>query len=92
VTSRPVAGRRSRSSSPCAAEGRDPATLGLTVGVEVRDAAGEAATWLPPDAGTIAEALHAWAAESVEHVQVALERSTPETFEVALDGVRLFRG
>lgn len=76
----------------CEAEGRDPGSLALTVGVEVRDGAENGATWLRPDAAAIADGLHAWAAEGVEHVQVALERSTSDAFEVVLDGVRRFRG
>lgn len=56
------------------AAGRDPATLEITVGVEVdngdpADRTGFA-EHLPADASAIADALHEWAAEGVGHVQL----------------------
>jgi probable F420-dependent oxidoreductase len=84
--------RLGRLRDACEAEGRDPGTLALTVGVEVREGAAGGASWLPLDPAAIADALGAWMALGIEHVQVALDRSTPETFATALEGIRRFRG
>lgn len=79
----------------CAAERRDPATVELTVGVDVRkpgDPAEEGARNLALDPGALADGLAAWAAEGVDHVQLGLALHTPETLDVVLEGVRRFRG
>jgi alkanesulfonate monooxygenase SsuD/methylene tetrahydromethanopterin reductase-like flavin-dependent oxidoreductase (luciferase family) len=47
---------------------------------------------LPMDASAIADALGAWAGEGVEHVQVRCYPGTAATFEVALEGIRRFKG
>ncbi len=74
----------------CDAEGRDPATLELTVGVDVSDA--QEGAHLPLDAGAIADGLAAWAAEGIGHLQIGMPMTTPATVDVVLEGVRRFRG
>jgi luciferase-type oxidoreductase len=78
----------------CRAEKRDPATLELTVGVDVRkpDApADEAARNLALDASALADGLATWAAEGVDHVQLGLALHTRATLDVVLEAVRRFR-
>jgi probable F420-dependent oxidoreductase len=87
---------RSRLHAACAAEGRDPQTLQVAVGVELRgadaDAAPDPVRYLPLDASAIAAGLAAWDAEGVSYVQIVMSPMTPSTFAVALAGIRLFRG
>lgn len=78
--------RRDGLLAACDAEGRDPATLDVTVGVEVRGP-DEEPGGLPLDASAIADGLAAWAALGVAHVQVAMARTTPETLVMVLDGI-----
>jgi alkanesulfonate monooxygenase SsuD/methylene tetrahydromethanopterin reductase-like flavin-dependent oxidoreductase (luciferase family) len=47
---------------------------------------------LPIDAGAIADALAAWENEGIDHAQVRLYPATRATFEVALEGIRRYRG
>ena len=47
---------------------------------------------LPMDASAIADALAAWAEEGVDHVQVRCYPGNQETFEVALEGIRRYKG
>ena len=86
----------------CARVGRDPSTLGITVGVTVRYpdhavAAEDAEDDPPPKAlvGTpeeIAEGLAAHAAEGTDHVIAALDPCTPETVALFAQAVERFRG
>jgi alkanesulfonate monooxygenase SsuD/methylene tetrahydromethanopterin reductase-like flavin-dependent oxidoreductase (luciferase family) len=46
----------------------------------------------PIDAGAIADALAAWAAEGIDHLQIRVYPGTPATFDVALEGIRRFKG
>ncbi|HEX5014752.1 MAG TPA: LLM class flavin-dependent oxidoreductase [Candidatus Limnocylindrales bacterium] len=74
----------------CAAEGRDPSTIELTVGVNVgRDAPPE--RQLPLDPAAIADGLNAWAELGIGHVQLGVDPMTPAGFEVALEGIRRFK-
>ena len=82
--------RHERLLAACDAEGRDPATLDVTVGVEVRGP-DEEPGGLPLDAPAIADGLAAWAALGVAHVQAAMARTTPETLDVVLEGIRRWR-
>lgn len=85
---------RDRFLAACEAEGRDPATIEVTVGVDVdeRDASGQLVeATLPLDAEGIADGLAAWAEEGVDHVQLGVHPMTPAGFEVALEGMRRFR-
>jgi len=78
----------------CESEGRDPATLELTVGISVGEDPGSNARRpqsLVLDASAIADGLATWAAEGVGHLQLGLPTSTSETFEVCLDGLRRYR-
>jgi alkanesulfonate monooxygenase SsuD/methylene tetrahydromethanopterin reductase-like flavin-dependent oxidoreductase (luciferase family) len=66
----------------CAAEGRDPATLGRTAGVFVQSLPEVSLIWTgtPPLRGTpeeLAAALRAYAAEGITHVQLWIEPATP---------------
>jgi alkanesulfonate monooxygenase SsuD/methylene tetrahydromethanopterin reductase-like flavin-dependent oxidoreductase (luciferase family) len=83
--------RRAALLDACELEGRDPATVETTVGVEVREPDGESAPYLPLDPHALADGLAAWAAEGVGHVQIALRVSTLRTFDVVLDGIGRFR-
>jgi alkanesulfonate monooxygenase SsuD/methylene tetrahydromethanopterin reductase-like flavin-dependent oxidoreductase (luciferase family) len=47
---------------------------------------------LPIDASAIADALGLWAEEGVDHVQVRVHPGTYANFEVALEGIRRFKG
>jgi len=81
----------------CADAGREPATLEVTVGVTVQaDADQEAGRPGAPAAlvgqpDVIAEALRAYAALGVGHVQLDVQPATPATFEMALAGIARFR-
>jgi alkanesulfonate monooxygenase SsuD/methylene tetrahydromethanopterin reductase-like flavin-dependent oxidoreductase (luciferase family) len=74
----------------CAAEGRDPATVEITVGVTVDEAPDSNA--LPLEAAAIADGLAAWAAEGVGHLQLGLTATTPKTVAVIVDAVARYRG
>jgi luciferase-type oxidoreductase len=77
------------------AAGRDPATLEITVGVEVdngdpsdRTGFGE---HLPPDAGAIADALAEWAELGVGHVQLNSGPSDARLIELYGEAAARFR-
>jgi alkanesulfonate monooxygenase SsuD/methylene tetrahydromethanopterin reductase-like flavin-dependent oxidoreductase (luciferase family) len=74
----------------CEAEGRDPATLEVTVGVNVGSDP-EDDPQLTIDGADIADGLSAWAAEGVGHVMLGVHPTTEATFETALEGIRRFR-
>lgn len=75
----------------CAAAGRDPRSIGITVGVDaVEDDPGPNA--LAMDAATIADALRAWAAEGADHIQLGVRPATPATYAIVLDAIRRYRG
>lgn len=82
-------GRHADLMAACAAEGRDPGTLDITVGVSVDESGGDAA--LPLDAVAIADALAAWAAEGVDHLQFGLASTTRETVAVILEALARYR-
>ncbi len=81
----------------CTAAGRDPASLEITVGVTVKTESDEewaragapAALLGEPD--VIADALRAYAALGIGHVQLDVQPATRATFEMALDGIARFR-
>jgi probable F420-dependent oxidoreductase len=73
----------------CEAEDRDPATLELTVGVDVSE--GDEGAHLPLDAAAIADGLAAWAAVGIDHLQIGMPMTTQATVDVVLDGLRRFR-
>lgn len=47
---------------------------------------------LPIDAQAIADALGSWVEEGVDHVQLRVHPGTYPNFEIALEGIRRFRG
>jgi probable F420-dependent oxidoreductase len=72
----------------CEAEGRDPATLEVTVGLTL-DAQGPssrpaAAAALPPDVDAVARAFDAWRELGVGHVQVDLRPVEERTIDILL--------
>jgi alkanesulfonate monooxygenase SsuD/methylene tetrahydromethanopterin reductase-like flavin-dependent oxidoreductase (luciferase family) len=75
----------------CAVVGRDPGTIGITVGIDVV-ADDPAPSALPLDAAAIAEGLAAWDAEGADHVQLGVRPATTATYEIVLDGLRRYRG
>jgi alkanesulfonate monooxygenase SsuD/methylene tetrahydromethanopterin reductase-like flavin-dependent oxidoreductase (luciferase family) len=77
----------------CEHEGRDPATIEMTVGVEVGTPLGDGPfVALPLDTTAIAKGLAAWADEGVGHVQIALAEATATTFDTCLEAIRRARG
>ena len=80
----------------CAAEGRDPATLEITVGLTL-DAEGPsgrpgASDALPPDVDEVARALDAWRDLGVGHVQVDLRPMEERTIDIVLAACAQHRG
>jgi probable F420-dependent oxidoreductase len=81
----------------CEAEGRDPATLELTVGVSVDTGEGEAgittpADALPSDASEIARAFDAWRDLGVGTVQMSLKAVDEASVDLLLEARRLHLG
>jgi probable F420-dependent oxidoreductase len=79
----------------CTAEGRDPATLEITVGVSL--AYPELGSASAPNALTgspeqVAEALHGFAELGVKHAIVDFAPHTPEALDRFVQSVQLFRG
>jgi hypothetical protein len=73
------------------AEGRDPATVELTVGINIGgDDPDDPRVALDPAA--IADALGEWAELGIGHVQAGVYPTVPTSFETALEGIRRFRG
>ncbi len=89
--------RRADLVAACEAEGRDPATIEVTVGLTI-DAAGgvegraSASEALAPDADGIARALDAWRDLGVGHVQVDLRPADERTVELLVAARRRHRG
>lgn len=75
----------------CEAEGRTE-PIEILKGVDVTADPAESDPHLPLDASAIADGLAAWADEPVDHVQLRLQPGTRATFEVALEGIRRFKG
>ena len=75
----------------CESEGRTE-PIEILKGIDVTDDADEGDPHLPLDAAAIADGLAAWVAEGVGHVQLRVHRATQATFEVALEGIRRFKG
>ena len=74
----------------CDAAGRTRA-LEIFVGVDATSEESDS-PHLPIDTSAIANALAEWAAEGVDHVQVRVHPGTQATMEIALEGIRRFRG
>jgi probable F420-dependent oxidoreductase len=89
--------RRADLVTGCEAEGRDPATMEITVGLTLdsKQAAGGrpgAVDALPPDVDEVARALDAWRDLGVGHVQVDLRPVTERTLEILLAARRKHLG
>jgi alkanesulfonate monooxygenase SsuD/methylene tetrahydromethanopterin reductase-like flavin-dependent oxidoreductase (luciferase family) len=82
-------GELARLEAACEAVGRTD-RIALFKGVDATDEDGEG-PHLPIDSAAIADALAAWEAEGIDHVQVRLYPATQATFEVALEGIRRFK-
>jgi probable F420-dependent oxidoreductase len=77
----------------CEAEGRDPSTIEVTVGVGVRAPGVRGfGTALEPDAPTIARAFDAWRDLGVGHIQVALDPVTEANVSLLAEARRLHLG
>ena len=86
--------RLERFREACEAEGRDPGSLDITIGVEVHgpvERVGAGARHLPVDAAAIADGLAAWSDAGVDHVQLGLEVVSPSAVDVVLDAVERLR-
>jgi alkanesulfonate monooxygenase SsuD/methylene tetrahydromethanopterin reductase-like flavin-dependent oxidoreductase (luciferase family) len=80
--------QRARLAEACEQEAR--ARLpDVFVGVEVAAESDDA--HVPRDANAVEDALHAWAAESVAHVQMSAWPANRDTWEPVLEGIRRFR-
>jgi len=82
--------------SACELEGRDPASIEVTVGVTI-DAEGTewrpgAAGPLPADPDTVAGALDAWRDAGAGHLILDLRPAEERTVDLVLDAVRRHRG
>ena len=94
--------RRAGVTEACARVGRDPATLGITVGITVRYPAAATTSAEPAEAPTspaltgtpdeVAAGLAAHAEAGADHVIAVLEPCTPETLAAFADAVARFRG
>ena len=91
------AGRRADLLAACEAEGRDPATLDVTVGLTIDDEAPAEGRPLPPsalpaDVDAVARALDAWRDLGVAHVQVDLRPCSPALVELLANAAAQHRG
>jgi len=95
-----LAGRRADLAAACARVGRDPATLAITVGIEVRYPDAEGAPAPDPDDHSpfltgppdeIAAGLRAHAAAGADHAIAVLTPCTPATVAAFAEAVTLFR-
>jgi len=80
---------RGKLHAACAAEGRDPSTVAVTVGVVI----GDGERRVPRDRDAIAEALAAWQAQGVAHVICTFGPGPTDVAGVELlcEGTRIFR-
>ncbi len=89
--------RRADLVTACEAEGRDPATLEMTVGLVI-DATSDVegrpipADALPPDVDAVARALDAWRDLGAGHVQVDLRPNGPRLAELLAAAAAKHRG
>lgn len=89
--------RRADLVAACEAEGRDPATVEVTVGLTIDAAAASggrpgAANALPPDVDAVVRALDAWRDLGVGHVQVDLRPAGEATIELLAGAAARHRG
>jgi alkanesulfonate monooxygenase SsuD/methylene tetrahydromethanopterin reductase-like flavin-dependent oxidoreductase (luciferase family) len=92
--------RRAPLAAACAEEGRDPATLAITVGVTVIYTAPGETPEKPPEPdkalfgspADVASGLRAYAEQGVAHVICALEPTTAESLAWFAEALEIFRG
>jgi alkanesulfonate monooxygenase SsuD/methylene tetrahydromethanopterin reductase-like flavin-dependent oxidoreductase (luciferase family) len=82
--------RRRAILAACDAVGRDPATLGVTVGIEI-DPSSDGATSLPLEVDAIAAALTAWDGEGADHLQLGIWPANRTSFTTVLDAIAGYR-
>jgi len=78
----------------CDAEGRDPDSLEITIGIDVHgslEGVGPEARHLPVDASALADGLSAWSQAGAHHVQIGLESCTEREVDVVLEAVQRLR-
>lgn len=92
-----LAKRRAEMEAACVAVGRDPATLSVTVGMNI--SYGDPGENPPPldkvlrgDAATVAAELRRYEEAGVEHLIVGVDPSTEAALEQFAEAVRLYRG
>ena len=83
--------RRDGLMAACDAVGRDPATLEVTIGMDVQAERGDAPA-MPIERGALTDAIGAWRAERVDHLLVNVGPATPETFGIVLEATAAARG
>jgi alkanesulfonate monooxygenase SsuD/methylene tetrahydromethanopterin reductase-like flavin-dependent oxidoreductase (luciferase family) len=91
--------QRAKLEAACTAEGRDPTTLEVTVGVSVAYSASGTASGTPPSpdkvlagsAAEVAAGLRAYAAMGVAHAICSLDPTTPEAVAWLAEAVRIAR-
>jgi FMNH2-dependent dimethyl sulfone monooxygenase len=81
---------RHRNFLACAAAGREPDSVEMTVGIEIA-AESPGPSSLPLDGDAISAGLAAWAAEGVDHVQLGILPATAESFGVVLAAIARYR-
>ena len=74
----------------CEAEGRDPATLEMMVGLTIGGSDPET-RHIALDPAALADGLAEWAAIGVAHVHLAVEPTSEASFRTAFEGIRQFR-
>jgi alkanesulfonate monooxygenase SsuD/methylene tetrahydromethanopterin reductase-like flavin-dependent oxidoreductase (luciferase family) len=74
----------------CEAEGRDPSTLEMMVGLTI-GASDPETRHIALDPGAIAEGLAAWAAIGVGHVQLGIDPTSAASYDRVLEGIGRFR-
>jgi alkanesulfonate monooxygenase SsuD/methylene tetrahydromethanopterin reductase-like flavin-dependent oxidoreductase (luciferase family) len=82
--------RRRAILAACDAVGRDPATLEVTVGIEI-DPSSDGSTSLPLEVDAIAAALTAWDGEGADHLQLGIWPANRTSFTTVLDAIARYR-
>jgi alkanesulfonate monooxygenase SsuD/methylene tetrahydromethanopterin reductase-like flavin-dependent oxidoreductase (luciferase family) len=84
------AAEREAFGAACEAEGRDPSTLEMMVGLTV-GASDPETRHIPLDPAAIAAGLAEWSAIGVRHVQLGIEPTSAASYDTVLEGIRRFR-
>lgn len=82
--------RRDGLRAACDAVGRDPATVEITIGMDVQREPGGGAA-LPIERGALVDAISAWRAEGVGQLLINVGPSTRETFQTVLEAMAAAR-